>query len=93
MALEIRHDRKYAGSMCRLGDEIDIKGTKVKTFPTEHTVGASAFYWENDVGTRILVTGDVKDASSLPPVMSLSLKLTTATLLTPPAILQMTLRA
>jgi len=67
VALEIRHDRKYAGSMCRLGDEIDIEGTKVKTFPTEHTAGASAFYWENDVGTRILVTGDVKDASSLPP--------------------------
>ncbi len=67
IALEIRHDRKYAGSMCRLGDEIDIEGTKVKTFPTEHTAGATAFYWENDVGTRILVTGDVKDASNLPP--------------------------
>ncbi|MGB9926911.1 MAG: MBL fold metallo-hydrolase, partial [Methanosarcina sp.] len=26
-----------------------------------------AFYWENDVGTKILVTGDVKDARSLPP--------------------------
>ena len=66
-ALEIRHDKKYSGSMCRLGDEIDIEGVKVKTCPTEHTVGAAAFYWENDVGTRILVTGDVKDASKLPP--------------------------
>lgn len=67
IALEIRHDRKYAGSMCRLGDEIDIEGTKVKTFPTEHTAGATAFYWKNEVGTKILVTGDVKDASNLPP--------------------------
>ncbi|MGB9939154.1 MBL fold metallo-hydrolase [Methanosarcina sp.] len=67
MALEIRHDRKYAGSMFRLGDEIEIENTMVKTFPTEHTAGATAFYWENDVGTRILVTGDIKDAGGLPP--------------------------
>jgi len=67
MALEIRHDRRFAGSMFKLGSEIDIMGTKVKTFPTEHTAGATAFYWENEVGTRILVTGDVKDASRLPP--------------------------
>jgi putative mRNA 3-end processing factor len=67
VALEIRHDKRYAGRMLGLGDEIDIGGIKVKTFPTEHTVGATAFYWENDVGTRILVTGDVKDAGRLPP--------------------------
>jgi putative mRNA 3-end processing factor len=67
VALEIRHDRKYAGSVYRLGNEIDIQGTKIKTFPTQHAAGATAFYWENEVGTRILVTGDVKDASRLPP--------------------------
>ncbi len=67
VALEIRHDRKYAGNMFKLGDEIEICGTKIKTFPTEHTAGATAFYWENDIGTKILVTGDVKDASNLPP--------------------------
>jgi putative mRNA 3-end processing factor len=67
VALEIRHDKRYAGRMFGLGDEIDVGGTRVKTFPTEHTVGATAFYWENDVGTRILVTGDVKDAGGLPP--------------------------
>ncbi len=66
-ALEIRHDKKYVGSTCRLGNEIEIEGTVVKTYPTEHTAGAAAFFWENDVGTRILVTGDVKDASKLPP--------------------------
>jgi putative mRNA 3-end processing factor len=66
VALEIRHDKRYVGSMFKLGDEIDVGGVKVKTFPTAHTVGAAAFYWENDVGTRILVTGDVKDADRLP---------------------------
>jgi putative mRNA 3-end processing factor len=66
MALEIRHDRKYAGSTFKLGNEIDIQGIKVKTFFTEHTVGATAFYWENEVGTKILVTGDVKNAEKLP---------------------------
>jgi putative mRNA 3-end processing factor len=67
VALEIRHDKRYAGRMFGLGDEIDVIGMRVKTFPTKHTVGATAFYWENDVGTRILVTGDVKDAGRLPP--------------------------
>lgn len=54
------------GNICGVGEEIEVEGVKVKTFPTEHTAGATAFYWENDVGTRILVTGDVKDASKLP---------------------------
>lgn len=67
IALEIRHDKRYVGSMFKLGDEIEVGGVKIKTFPTEHTVGATAFFWENDVGTRILVTGDVKDAAGLPP--------------------------
>ena len=67
IALEIRHDRRYAGSIFRLGDEIDLGRVRVKTFPTEHTAGATAFCWENDVGSRILVTGDIKDASDLPP--------------------------
>jgi putative mRNA 3-end processing factor len=66
IALEIRHDRRFMGSMCKLGKEIDVGGIKVKTFPTEHTAGAAAFYWENEVGTKILVTGDVKNASRLP---------------------------
>ena len=67
IALEIRHDKRYAGSIFRLGDEIDVGRVKVKTFPTEHTSGATAFYWENEIGSRILVTGDIKDASKLPP--------------------------
>ncbi len=43
-ALEIRHDKKYVGSTCRLGNEIEIEGTVVKTYPTEHTAGAAAFF-------------------------------------------------
>jgi len=65
-ALEILYGREYAGRTFKLGDTIDICGVKVKTYPAHHTIGSTAFYWENEVGTRILVTGDVKDAKDLP---------------------------
>jgi putative mRNA 3-end processing factor len=66
-ALEIRYNKEYRGQTFRLGEEFELGGVRIKTFPTEHTVGATAFYWENEVGTKVLVTGDVKDASKLPP--------------------------
>ena len=66
LALELRHERKYMGRTFRLGESFDLGGVRVRTFPTGHTVGAAAFFWENEVGTKILVTGDVKDASALP---------------------------
>ena len=66
VALQIRHDREYSGSTVPLGESIDINGVTVTAYPTGHTVGSTAFYWENEVGTRILVTGDVKDVSQLP---------------------------
>ncbi|MEZ5334416.1 MAG: MBL fold metallo-hydrolase [Methanolobus sp.] len=66
LALEIRHQREYKGRTFKVGDTIDIKGVKVYTFPNFHTVGSTSFMWENELGTRILVTGDVKDASMLP---------------------------
>ena len=65
-ALEILYGKKYAGKTFRLGDKIDINGVDVRTYPTHHTIGSTAFFWENEVGTRILVTGDVKDAKDLP---------------------------
>lgn len=65
-ALEILYGKKYAGRTFKLGETIDVRGVDVKTYPTYHTIGSCAFYWENDVGTRILVTGDVKDAKSMP---------------------------
>ncbi|TGC08154.1 MBL fold metallo-hydrolase [Methanolobus halotolerans] len=65
-ALEIRHDKTYKGRTMELGASTEVNGVKVSTYPNFHTAGSTAFYWENDVGTRILVTGDVKDASQLP---------------------------
>lgn len=65
-ALEIRHDKAYKGRTIEVGASIEVNGVNVTTYPNFHTVGSTAFYWENDVGTRILVTGDVKDASQLP---------------------------
>jgi len=65
-ALEIRFGREYKGRTFRLGDNIDINGIEVSTHHTHHTIGSTAFSWENECGTRILVTGDVKDSSHLP---------------------------
>ena len=65
-ALEIRYERPYEGNRFVTGTVIDINGVSVKTYPVYHAPGASAFFWENDVGTKILVTGDVKDAAALP---------------------------
>ena len=65
-ALEIRHEKQFKGSTMDVDGEMDVEGVNVKAIPTGHTVGSTAFYWETDVGTRILVTGDVKDTSLLP---------------------------
>jgi len=65
-ALEILYGKKFAGRTFKIGDSIEICGIEVKTYPTHHTIGASAFFWKNDVGARILVTGDIKDAKDLP---------------------------
>ena len=65
-ALEILYGKEYAGRTFKVGETIKIEGVEVKTYPTYHTIGSCAFYWQNEVGTRILVTGDVKDARDLP---------------------------
>jgi len=65
-ALEIRHDHKYQGKTYSVGESIFVGDQEVKTYTTGHTIGSNAFYWENEVGTRILVTGDVKCYDSLP---------------------------
>ncbi|MCD5409260.1 MAG: hypothetical protein LRZ87_00605, partial [Methanocellales archaeon] len=65
-ALEIRYKRKFAGMTFKIGETINIDGVMVRTYPTGHTIGATAFSWENEIGTTILATGDVKDASHLP---------------------------
>lgn len=65
-ALEILHGKECAGMTFKIGDTIDVCGINVKTYPTYHTIGSTAFYWQNEVGTKVLVTGDVKDAKDLP---------------------------
>lgn len=65
-ALEIRYGRKYMGRTFAVGKSILIGEVEVRTYPTGHTIGSAAFAWESEAGTRVLVTGDVKDYSALP---------------------------
>ncbi|MDI3502615.1 MAG: putative mRNA 3-end processing factor [Archaeoglobi archaeon] len=65
-ALEIISKKPFRGTRFELGEEIKMNGLRLKTFETHHTPGSSAFFFKNDLGTRILVTGDVKDFRSLP---------------------------
>ncbi|MDL2261258.1 hypothetical protein LJC08_03395 [Methanimicrococcus sp. OttesenSCG-928-J09] len=65
-ALEIRYEKTYQGQTFKTGEIVDICGVPVQTFDVFHTPGSSAFYWENELGNSIMVTGDVKDASLLP---------------------------
>lgn len=65
-ALEIRYSKNYKGNTFQTGDTFSVCGVDVQTFDVCHTPGSSAFYWENELGNSILVTGDVKDARYLP---------------------------
>ncbi len=65
-ALEIRYEKTYKGKTFRMGDTFSVCGADIQTYDVCHTPGSSAFYWENELGNSILVTGDVKDASLLP---------------------------
>ncbi len=65
-ALEIIHGQPFQGRTFQLGDSFEIGDVTIKTFPTLHTPGAAAYYWENENGTRFLVTGDVKTDKYLP---------------------------
>lgn len=65
-ALEILHEHEFNGLSFGVGEQFYAGGTEVSTFHTGHTIGSTAYYWENENGVRILVTGDVKDYSSLP---------------------------
>jgi putative mRNA 3-end processing factor len=66
VTLEMRHDQHYKGRTFRVGETIDVDGVQVRTYHTRHSIGATAFFWENDRGVKVLVTGDVKDFSGLP---------------------------
>jgi putative mRNA 3-end processing factor len=66
LALELRHDQRFEGTRFKVGDTVDVDGIKVKTYHTYHSIGSTAFYWENEAGVRTLVTGDIKDHKDLP---------------------------
>jgi putative mRNA 3-end processing factor len=65
-ALEIRYGREYKGRTFNIGESIMVDDVEIMTYPTGHTIGSAAFGWETEVGTRVLVTGDVKDYIALP---------------------------
>ncbi len=65
-ALEIRYQREYKGRTFEVGESIMVGDVEIKTHPTGHTIGSAAFSWQTETGTRVLVTGDVKDYSALP---------------------------
>jgi putative mRNA 3-end processing factor len=66
LALELRHDQRFEGVRFNVGDTVDVEGVKVRTYPTHHSIGSTAFYWENELGVKTLVTGDIKDYKDLP---------------------------
>lgn len=66
IALGLRHDQHYKGVSFQVGDTIEVDGVKIRTYDTHHSIGSCAFYFENEVGVKVLVTGDVKDAGGLP---------------------------
>jgi len=53
--------KEFSGVIFSVGESINL-GIRVKTYPTGHMHGSSAFYFENGV----LVTGDVKEYRKLP---------------------------
>ncbi len=65
-ALEIRYQREYRGRTFEVGESIVVNDVEIRTHPTGHTVGSAAFSWQTETGSRVLVTGDVKDYSALP---------------------------
>ncbi len=62
--LEELTGRKFAGSTFSIGDKLEIGGIEISTHETHHMYGSAAFLFKSE--SRILVTGDVKDYSSLP---------------------------
>jgi putative mRNA 3-end processing factor len=66
VTLEMRHDQRFQGRTFKVGETVDVDGVAVRTYYTHHSIGATAFFWENDLGVKVLVTGDVKDFSGLP---------------------------
>ncbi|MEM3928438.1 MAG: MBL fold metallo-hydrolase, partial [Archaeoglobaceae archaeon] len=61
--LETVSEKKFSGIRFEVGETIKIADLKIKTFPTFHIHGSSAFYFPD---LELLITGDVKSWKKLP---------------------------
>ncbi|MFN3383561.1 MAG: MBL fold metallo-hydrolase RNA specificity domain-containing protein [Archaeoglobaceae archaeon] len=61
--LEVVSEKSFSGIRFKIGETIKLGDFKIKTFPTFHIYGASAFYFPN---LDLLITGDVKSWKKLP---------------------------
>jgi len=61
--LEATTDKSFSGLTFRIGETLNLSGVKVRTYPTYHICGATAFLIDD---VDVLITGDVKDWRSLP---------------------------
>jgi putative mRNA 3-end processing factor len=62
--LSVLGGRKFPGITFKIGEKIKLGDFFVRTYSTQHIFGSTAFLIKAD--SRILITGDVKDFSSLP---------------------------
>lgn len=62
--LEAATSGEFFGRCFDLGETLKFDELRVKTYPTEHIPGSSAFLIDSN--SKVLVTGDVKDYSDLP---------------------------
>jgi putative mRNA 3-end processing factor len=62
--LSVIAGKEFKGKSFDIGEKLELGGIRVRTYPTKHIFGSTAFLIESDC--KILVTGDVKDFSSLP---------------------------
>ncbi len=61
--LEAYTSKKFSGAVFEVGSRIKVGEVRIKTYPTYHMHGSTAFYFKDG---DVLVTGDVKDYSKLP---------------------------
>jgi putative mRNA 3-end processing factor len=62
--LSVITGKEFRGRSFDIGEKLELGGIRVRTYPTKHIFGSTAFLIESDC--KILVTGDVKDFTSLP---------------------------
>lgn len=61
--LETVSEKSFSGIRFKIGETIKVADVKIKTYPTFHIHGSSAFYFPD---FKLLITGDVKSWKMLP---------------------------